>query len=905
MLYSHPEILMHNEVFNENCVHAYYKEDFQRHHWDYENRDVDPDGFVDFIYDDRHFSKETKPKAIGYKSFPNHYQQRSIPLATLEEVYLRRILEDPDVIKIILRRNNVLRTYVSLCRSFQTGMYMTASYQDCQIQIDVTKMQRFVDRYYACYETYWKQTRWHPRCVVSYEDLIRDDESLKNAMDKIWKLLGVCNMEPKALVECQPQSRIEAPLWDAIRNYEEVEFACRHDPELRQCFMSDYVINTGRNSLFDRVSRGIDLNSEVTPETNKWALLIPVRSGRDGSIQECADRLKRMYMSILTTSRPAPNAPLLLFGVDDDDDALSNGHLIRSICKDLPVQIEVFSGLQGKICKLWGLLAALAYKKHGAHFTCLLGDDVVVQTSHWQEKIENEFNAIARDESLPFGAACVAFVDESFRGLPSFPVVHKWHFETFGGSILPPSFTNQGGDPFLFELDKRLGAARFALDCSLVNTIGGKHSARYTKHSLRFEGEMLSSAISTLLKAIDKSMENGTKIQRSLSVKPRTCLDVVVPTYRCDIQKLRTITSLQASWPAQVSFWLVLDNPSHRNAPTVRDMQTVAQNYQVNVLEQFTATGIPRNVGASAARNFGMALSMADNVVLLDDDVEPDGNLLDAYLGAIMRWPDASVYVGSTKMPYPTNWLTHALVAGDMAGTYTVAERMRNPPWGVTANLCVKARTSRIRFDLSYPKTGGGEDLDYCARAARHGPIHAVPGANAFHPWWHDGEISAIPHILGWAKGEMQCATKPWFRQHTFFSMPNGAEILFLTVSVGISLTLLSCRFRMVFRLLLSCFAIFCLEMFWHASRIGDHRLRSPMKESLVRSTMVRLLAASIIMLQEGTRFWHVLHSPSCIFWRVDWHFGQSPDWVIYSKRSNFLRTLLYITLIYKIGMAG
>ncbi|GAX20421.1 hypothetical protein FisN_9Hh146 [Fistulifera solaris] len=839
-------------------------------------------------------------KAIGYKSFPNHYQQRSIPLATLDEVYKRRILEDSDVLKIILRRENVLRTYVSLCRSSQT-----ASYQDCQIHIDISEMQRFVDRYLAAYETYWKQTRWHPRCIVHYEDLIRDDASLKTAMAKIWKLLGVHDREePKALAECQPQSPIEAPLWDAIRNYDEVEFACRHDPKLRQCFASDCASNTEKSPTVDYISPDINQSLEVASETYKWALLIPVRSGRNESIHECADRLKRMYMSILTTSRPAPNAPLLLFGVDDDDDALCNGQLIRSICKDLPVQVEVFSGLQGKICKIWGLLAALAYEKHGAHFTCLLGDDVVIQTSHWQEKIESEFKAIARDESLPLGAACVAFVDESFRGFPSFPVIHTWHFETFK-SVLPPSFTNQGGDPFLFELYKRLGAARFALDCSLVNTIGGKHTARYTKQSLRFEGDMLSSAISTLLKAIEKPVKSGTKIQRSLSVKPRMCLDVVVPTYRCDIQKLKTITSLRASWPAQVSFWLVLDNPTHHNAPIVRDMQTVAQNYQVNVLEQFTATGIPRNVGASAARNFGMALSMADNVVLLDDDVEPDDNLLDAYLGAIMRWPDASVYVGSTKMPYPTNWLTHALVAGDMAGTYTVAERMRNPPWGVTANLCVKARTSRIRFDLSYPKTGGGEDLDYCARAARHGPIQAVSGAKAFHPWWHDGEITAIRHILAWAKGEMQCVTKPWFRQHTFFSMPNGAEILFMVVSFGIPLTLLSCRFRMALRLLLSCFAILCFELFWHASRIGDHRIRSPMKESLVRSTMVRLLAASIMMLQEGTRFWHVLHSPSCILWRIDWHFGQSPDWVVYSKRNNFLRSLFYIVLIYKIGMAS
>ena len=908
MLYNHPEILMHSEVFNEKSVHAYYKQDFERNHWDFENRDVDPEGFLDFLWDDRNFSRyhqgeETMCKAVGFKSFPSHYRQRAVPLATLEEVFARRILDDPDVRKIILHRTNVLRTYVSSCRSLATGMYMTKWYQDCKVRVDIAAMQRFIDRYHACYADYFKQTREHPRCVVRYEELCQDKESLRNAMKKIWTLLGVQDTEPKALVECTPQSPIEAPLWDSIVNYDEVEFACRHDPELRQCFASDRDISyiEGEEHPIVASNGNRERKKDGSSEPYKWVLLIPVRSGRDESIQNCTDRLKRMYASLLATSRPAPNAPLLLFGVDDDDDALKNGELIRSVCKDLPVQVEVFSGLQGKICKIWGQLAALAYVKHGADFTCLLGDDVVIKTDQWQEKMERQFITIACEERLPFGAACVAFVDESFRGFPSFPVIHRWHFMTFGGSILPPSFLNQGGDPYLFELYKRFGASRFALDCCLVNTIGGKHSARYTKQSIRFEGDLLSSAIPVVLKAVNGPEHLNMASEIHIPVKPRMCLDVVVPTYRCDIEKLTTITSLRASWPVQVSFWLVLDNPTHHNAPTVRDMQTVAQNYQVNVLEQFTATGIPRNVGASAARNFGMALCKADNVVLLDDDVEPDHHLLDAYLGAIMRWPDASIYVGSTKMPLPMNWLTHALIAGDMAGTYTVAERMRNPPWGVTANLCVKARTSRLRFDLSYPKTGGGEDLDYCARAARHGPIHAVPGAKAFHPWWHDGKASAIRHILGWAEGEMQCVTKPWFRQHTFFSMPNGAEILFVIFSIVIPLSLLSFHFRLASRLLMSCFVIFSLELFWHASRIGHKRLRSPMKESLLCSTAVRVLAAVIIMLQEATRFWHVLHFPSCIFWRVDWHFGQSPHWVRYSKRSNFLRSLFYLALVYRL----
>lgn len=81
---------------------------------------------------------------------------------------------------------------------------------------------------------------------------------------------------------------------------------------------------------------------------------------------------------------------------------------------------------------------------------------------------------------MPFGASCIAFLDESFRGFPTFPVIHKWHFGALGGSVLPSQFDNQGGDPFLFELYKRFDTSEFA-SYSLENTIGGKDLAQYTK----------------------------------------------------------------------------------------------------------------------------------------------------------------------------------------------------------------------------------------------------------------------------------------------------------------------------------------------------------------------------------------------------------------------------------------
>lgn len=225
---------------------------------------------------------------------------------------------------------------------------------------------------------------------------------------------------------------------------------------------------------------------------------------------------------------------------------------------------------------------------------------------------------------------------------------------------------------------------------------------------------------------------------------------------------------------------------------------------------------------------------------------------------------------------------------------YTIAERTREPPWGVTANICVRARDSRIRFDLSYPKTGGGEDLDFCARARKHGPIRSVPGARADHPWWNDGKFKAVLHILAWAEGEVLCVGKSHMREHVFWTFPNGVEMIVFT-----SLFTYSCHGGIISGFSKSfflSFLILIMELLWHASRIKDHRLRSPVKGSMWRSTIVRLTAAALIILQEFMRMFQALdHNWGWVLWRVDWHFGLMPHLVTNRKWNNFIRAVIYI----------
>jgi hypothetical protein len=149
---------------------------------------------------------------------------------------------------------------------------------------------------------------------------------------------------------------------------------------------------------------------------SKWALLIPVRFQPGDTIVTCRERLAKMAELLRRTARPPPQDPFLIFGIDDDDMIHQDGKVLKSVFADWGSEIKVLSKLQGRICKIWCRLAKSAYEEHGADFTCLLGDDVIIKDSGWQNAIEDKLRDIAEKRRLPFGAACVAFDDEAFPG---------------------------------------------------------------------------------------------------------------------------------------------------------------------------------------------------------------------------------------------------------------------------------------------------------------------------------------------------------------------------------------------------------------------------------------------------------------------------------------------------------
>ena len=224
------------------------------------------------------------------------------------------------------------------------------------------------------------------------------------------------------------------------------------------------------------------------PQT--WGLLLPVCCRKSNEGEECFERLKTFVNSIERTLEKNERSKLKIFvGVDQHDifyDTEDTQERVMNLFASIGVKAEAISWIvlrshyRGKLCRIWDLLAHAAIEA-GCSFFVLVGDDVRFLTNGWKREIEQQFLIISRRTGLPYGAACVAFRDVKFPVFPTFPVIHRRHFGIFN-RLLPSEFVNQHGDPFLFELYRRLGAAEFSSIAELENTIGGATDARYVKH---------------------------------------------------------------------------------------------------------------------------------------------------------------------------------------------------------------------------------------------------------------------------------------------------------------------------------------------------------------------------------------------------------------------------------------
>ena len=677
------------------------------------------------------------------------------------------------------------------------------------------------------------------------------------------------------------------PAYDSSFTYDTLVLAVKNDSEKVS------ILEGGRTPFNDAAAFS-------------WALLLPVCSrGLPG--EACLEQLQIFRESLFATTSPNEDAAFItiVIGVDCGDpvyDSQTTSQLLKDLFAPYSLHVMKFSmGYSGRICWIWERMAQYAVKDCKSDFFVLLGDDVEMRSPKWKSEIEANFMTISKKRSLPFGVACVAFQDLAFPVFPTFPVLHRRHLEIFGGrlfglsgSALADVFVNQHGDPFLFEIYRRWGASKFSETAQLLNAVGGVQEARYKKCDTQVPWR--DGPLSAAIAVVSGWLRNE---YCDINFPQYTCIDIVCPTFRCDLDMLERISNLCPSEGIRASTQIlfVVDNPGVSNLSSVKTLERWTENRLVRVYTNM------QNLGASRSRNAGMAQSFADYVICLDDDVIPEAQLLDAYIGAVQRYPQAQALIGCTMLPKQAKTLMqHAILACGITFFYDVANRMQHPPWGVTANICFRGRTqNKIWFNDVYPKTGGGEDVDYCLRLKenmfgedRDQLFVSVPGARAEHPFWN----KILQQVSGWASGDVLCLeTHP---HNTFYAPPNWIEtILFIILHASYQYFFEHiCSLVQMQRVCLACVVVFLFEAFLVIFTLQP--TKELMRESWIRRVAVNILAVLPSLLQDFVRLRSKIARLK--FYQIclhfDWMDGQSQH-VVKATWNEIFKSVLRGLLLY------
>jgi len=249
-------------------------------------------------------------------------------------------------------------------------------------------------------------------------------------------------------------------------------------------------------------------------------------------------------------------------------------------------------------------------------------------------------------------------------------------------------------------------------------------------------------------------------------------LDIVIPSFRADVAVLNSIRNLTIPKNMIRKIIVVLDDPLH---PLPRDLDAWSAFDDLIIIRNEV------NLGASGARNRGIDAALSDWVLFLDDDIYPEPDLLQVYAKSIEeKGREVPGFVGITRLPETVSSFTKGIVASDILTFFDLAEYRDCMPWGITANLLVRRDAiGDHRFKPLFPKSGGGEDIDFCLEIVNSfgKDFSTEPNAVVHHPWWNNADRT-YRRFFRWAYGDSNLpALHP---QHRWRNLPNTAELLTL-----------------------------------------------------------------------------------------------------------------------------
>lgn len=212
LLNSHPEILCHHEIFNpRGPMYAVTHRDGALNLGSAEERDRDPLSFLDRVWRTRYDNP-----CVGFKMTPDQ-----------AEPILRHVFVSPSIKKIVLRRRNRIRTYVSQTISRRLDEWEVYHPRELapdrpRVNVDVARLREQIASNERFYREIGESLAPSPESFiqVSYESL-----SSRPVHRRILEFLGVAarDMELKPASIKQNSENLE----DLVSNFAELAGALR------------------------------------------------------------------------------------------------------------------------------------------------------------------------------------------------------------------------------------------------------------------------------------------------------------------------------------------------------------------------------------------------------------------------------------------------------------------------------------------------------------------------------------------------------------------------------------------------------------------------------------------------------------------------------------------------------
>ncbi|MFT3705738.1 MAG: glycosyltransferase [Agriterribacter sp.] len=259
----------------------------------------------------------------------------------------------------------------------------------------------------------------------------------------------------------------------------------------------------------------------------------------------------------------------------------------------------------------------------------------------------------------------------------------------------------------------------------------------------------------------------------------KSTIDVVIPSFRLEEKFILPILMLPAPQNALINFYLIVDNPGIIPSAAIQEMTSLS--YIHLIINN-------ANIGASETRNKGIDIGTSDWILFLDDDISVKKDLLSVYADAIEQHPSEIGFIGMIELPEPLSAFTKAVKASGSMDIFGVAARKDAFAWGATANIMVSRKAiGNTRFSPAYPKSGGGEDVDFFLHVRENNEYKnykTLPQAVVQHPWWNNETIN-FSRPFRYGKGNSRLGKlNPRYTYRDFLNTPETLLIALVVLII-------------------------------------------------------------------------------------------------------------------------